>query len=60
MIKITREEVDLFRRLAPDIHIAIVNRGHPYKKYYVEESNAARATLRYIRTGDNSAFQERR
>jgi len=46
--------------MAPGIHIAIVNRGHPYKKYYVEESNAAMAMLRQIRSADGAAPLEGR
>ena len=51
MVKITREEADMFRQKAPGAHIAIVNRHHKSrcKTYYVEENNTTMALLRIHR-----------
>lgn len=49
MIKVTRQEVDLIRQMAPSAHIAIVNRGHKNKTYYVDESHEARRAVGQLR-----------
>ncbi len=51
MVKITREEADMFREKAPAAHIAIVNRQHRSKEktYYVEENRMTMALLRIAR-----------
>ena len=49
MIKITRAEADIMRKKARSAHIAIVNRGKPYKKYYIEETDRVIEVLLEIR-----------
>ena len=38
LIKINKAEAAMLREKAPHLHIAITNRGKPYKGYYVEET----------------------
>lgn len=45
MIKITKEEAAMFRKEVPSAHIAIVNRHHKNKGYYIEESRTVMAIL---------------
>ena len=49
MVKVTRAEVDILRQKAPTAHIAIVNRGHRNKGYFVEESREAKKVLGELR-----------
>lgn len=49
LIKVTRQEVGVLREMAPNAHIAIVNRGHKNKTYYVEESREARRIIGELR-----------
>ena len=45
LIKITKEEAEMFRKEVPSAHIAIVNRHHKNKGYYIEESRTVMAIL---------------
>lgn len=49
MVKVTRAEADVLRKKAPNTHIAIVNRGHRNKGYFVEESREAKRVLGELR-----------
>ena len=51
MVVVTRDEVDVIRRKAPQAHIAIVNRskGSARKRYYAEESRDVKMILRELR-----------
>lgn len=49
MVKVTRAEADVLRQKAPNAHIAIVNRGHRNKGYFVEESREAKRVLGELR-----------
>lgn len=49
MIKINKEESMMIREKAPQAHIAITNRGKPYKGYYVEETEETKRLLRQFR-----------
>lgn len=49
MIKVSKEEAKMIREKLPSVHIAIVNRHHPYKKYYAEETKRSIALLEKMR-----------
>ena len=52
LIKITKEESQMFRKEVPSAHIAIVNRHHRNKGYYIEESKPVMAILSKTRGWD--------
>ena len=49
MIKVNKAEAMMLREKAPKAHIAITNRGKPYKGYYVEETRETKELLRIFR-----------
>ena len=49
MIKVDRREAETIRTECPNAHIKIVNRGKPYKKYWVEESRGVVRVLARLR-----------
>ena len=49
LVRVTRAEADVLRQKAPNAHITIVNKGHSYKGYFVEESRDAKRVLGELR-----------
>ena len=59
MIKITKQEAEVFRKETPQMHIAIVNRHKPYKGYFIEENKTTMAILRRLRNPKGSSQKRR-
>ena len=60
VIKITKTEAEIFRNQMPHMHIAIVNRGKPYKKYYIEENKSTLNLLAKVRDDESLLPKEMR